>query len=118
MIKTLTVLVVLAGAGAVHAETAAPVPDMSRVVWSKPPAIDIDDPRLSLATPYAARVAPPDPTGIRRTSIDRRFESRDMVGSFGYLCGLQPGPNEIAGVASSHEPAGTFLGAKLTMALR
>ena len=113
-IQIMLMLTALATAGAARAEAAGP--PMSKIVWSKPPALDLVDPRLYPAAAYAGRVRAPDPTGIRRTSIDHAFDP-GMVGSLGYLCGLAPGPNESSGVASSHEARGTFLGGKLTMAL-
>jgi hypothetical protein len=54
--------------------------------------------------------------GVARTEIDYRRDN--LVGSLGYLCGLEPGPNEAGGLVSSYEPAGTFLGAKLSLAFR
>ena len=68
----------------------------------------------------AARIAFPHPstvaeTGFPQNSIDRPFAARSLA-QIGYLCGLQPGPDDNRGVASSYEPIGTFLGAKLTMA--
>ena len=54
-------------------------------------------------------------TGFPQNSIDRPFASKALA-QVGYLCGLQPGPDESRGVASSYEPEGTFLGAKLSMA--
>ena len=115
MIRHSLILAAVLCTGAAHAEGA---PIMTKIVWDAPPALNVSDPRLSLATPYAARVTPPDPTGIRRTAIDHRFDAKEsLVGSVGYLCGLAPGPNEAGGVASSREPAGTFLGAQLKVAL-
>jgi hypothetical protein len=94
---------------------AATAPVMSRITWSgAKPAMDLADPRLSLATPYAARSGPVS-TG-NKTAIDHRFADRDAVGSIGYLCGLKPGPNEAGGVASAYDAAGTFLGGQLKVA--
>ena len=60
---------------------------------------------------------PARPKGTVRTAIDRSFSrSSSVVGSLGYLCGLQPSAVTSGGVASSHEPAGTFLGGQLRVA--
>ncbi len=109
-------LAFLAATGAAHAETsAAPI----KIVWQAAAKMNLADPRLSLATPYAQRnTETPIPAGTVRTAIDHRFASDSMVGSVGYLCGLQPGPNESGGVASTFDPAGTFLGGKLTLAFK
>ena len=116
MVRTsvLIALMGLAVAGAARAEDAGP--PMSRIVWTPKPALDIADPRLSPGAAYAPRVRAPDPTGIRRTAVDRSFDSA-TTGALGYLCGLEPAPNEASGgVASSREAAGTFLGGQLKMA--
>ncbi len=80
------------------------------------PVSDLSDPRLfrvtAPPTPEAAR-----PAGTVKTAIDHAFGSKDGVtGSLGYLCGLQPGPNETSGFASSYYEVGTFLGAQLHLA--
>jgi hypothetical protein len=36
----------------------------------------------------------------------------------GYLCGLQPGPNESGGPASTFDPEGTFLGGQFKLAFK
>lgn len=76
---------------------------------------------LDLSRPHAARFgrANPLPAGIARTSIDRRFADDDAVGSFGYLCGLNPGQKMTgAAGAAGYDPMGKFLGAKLSFAFR
>lgn len=66
-----------------------------------------------------ARYASPLPAGIARTAIDRRFGDDDAVGSFGYLCGLNPG-QKMSGAAGAagYDPMGKFLGTKLSFAFR
>jgi hypothetical protein len=71
-----------------------------------------------LAPARYADAGPALPPGVARTQIDYRFAPRDMVGSLGYLCGLEPGPNEAGGPVSASDPVGTFLGAKLSLAFR
>jgi hypothetical protein len=112
-------LVGLALAGAAHAQTAGPpaaAPSLGVIAWTTPPKIDLADPRLSLATPYAQRATDATP-GMPKTAIDHRFASEDLVGAVGYLCGLQSGPNE-GGPASAFDPEGTFLGGQLKLAFR
>ena len=118
-LKAAAALAVLAAmtAATAHADTAAPAP--IKIVWQAQAKMNLADPRLSLATPYAQRnTETPLPSGTVKTAIDRRFASDTMTGSVGYLCGLQPGPNESGGVASAFDPAGTFLGGKLTLAFK
>jgi hypothetical protein len=63
--------------------------------------------------------ATPLPAGIAKTSIDHRFDDDDAVGSFGYLCGLNPGQKMTgAAGAAGYDPMGKFLGAKLSFAFR
>ncbi len=100
-------------AGAAFAEAPAPAP--VKIVWQAKPAFDLSGP--SIAGRYVHEQAA-IPKGTVKTSIDRQFGSPDAVGSLGYLCGLAPGPNERGGVASSFDPAGTFLGGQLKIALR
>ena len=57
--------------------------------------------------------------GIAQTSVDHRFASDGVVGQAGFLCGMQPGHNEVGGVsARGYDPQGKFLGAKLSFAFR
>jgi hypothetical protein len=117
-VKAALVLATLALAGAAHAQMAgqAAAPSLSRIAWTAAPRLDLADPRLSLATPYAQRATDATP-GMPKTAIDHSF-APDQVGSLGYLCGLQPGPNERGGPASAFDPEGTFLGGQLKLAFR
>jgi hypothetical protein len=109
-------LIAFAVAGAARAESAAPAP-LPRIVWTAPPTINIADPRLSPAGAYAERNPAADNHGLPKTAIDHRFGS-DNLAAVGYLCGLQPGPNERGGPASAYDPEGTFLGGQLTLAFK
>jgi hypothetical protein len=79
----------------------------------------VKGPALDLSRPHASRYASPLPAGIAKTSIDHRFDGDDTVGSFGYLCGLNPG-QKMSGAAGAagYDPMGKFLGAKLSFAFR
>jgi hypothetical protein len=53
-----------------------------------------------------------------KTAVDHRFSGKsDLTGSFGFLCGLQPGHGD-AGSAYGVDPHGRFVGAKLSFAFR
>jgi hypothetical protein len=75
---------------------------------------------LDLSRPRArSRYASPLPAGVAKTSIDHRFDEDGAVGSFGFLCGLNPGQRMSgAAGASGYDPMGKFLGAKLSIAFR
>ena len=73
---------------------------------------DLSDPHLFLARADDAQARP---RGTVQTAVDMRFNPK-AVGSLGYLCGLQPGPNDQGGVRSSSDPAGTFLGGQFKVA--
>jgi hypothetical protein len=75
-------------------------------------AARLAEPRLFLAR---ADDGPARPKGTVQTAVDVRFNPK-ATGSLGYLCGLQPGPNDRGGVRSSSDPAGTFLGGQFKVA--
>jgi hypothetical protein len=115
----------LAVAGLAHAANAqaASQADMLAQAIVAPrdrPANPRDSRTLELH-PRAARFgqANPLPAGVARTSVDHRFDNDDAVGSFGYLCGLNPGQKMTgAAGAAGYDPMGKFLGAKLSFAFR
>jgi hypothetical protein len=94
-----------------RAEAAVAPPAPLRAAPAKTPS-SLSDPRLFLAR---AEEAPTRPKGTVQTAVDVRFSPK-AVGSLGYLCGLQPGPNDRGGVRSSSDPAGTFLGGQFKVA--
>jgi hypothetical protein len=61
-----------------------------------------------------------DTAVFARTAVERHFAKRDDVtGSFGFLCGLQPGHTEGgAAAAYGSDPHGRFVGAKFSIAFR
>ena len=124
--RAMLILTILAAAGAAQAQTRAQ-DVLARFKAEAPPAIvlkgaaapeavSLSDPALFRKS--AADDAPPArPKGTVQTAIDRSFTpSKTVVGSLGYLCGLQPSPVADRGVGSSYEPAGTFLGGQLRVA--
>jgi hypothetical protein len=103
------------GAGPVGAETAN-ADRLAQAVVTTPQAAATPD----LAAGHrSSRFASPLPPGIARTSLDRRVGDDGAVGSFGYLCGLNPGQKMTgAAGAAGYDPMGKFLGAKLSFAFR
>ena len=100
-------------AGAACAE-GVPAPAQSRVDGVQP-VLDVTGarPMLVLRNTQAAALRA---AGIARTSVDHRFASEDVEGSFGFLCGLQPGQTDHgAAAAHGYDPQGRFLGAKLKL---
>ena len=84
--------------------------------WSIRPTINLSSLRAPLARPYAEADALQDAV-LPRTAVDHRFASGGMVGSVGYLCGVNntaPGASD-GGPASSYGRGTTFLGAKLSL---
>jgi hypothetical protein len=126
--RAILILAIAAMAGAAQAQTrlqdvvarfqAEPAPAIVLKGAALPPASAASLSSPDLFFKAAADDAPPArPKGTVQTAIDRSFSpSNSVVGSVGYLCGLQPGANTSGGVASSHEPAGTFLGGQLRVA--
>ena len=115
MIRLLTLtaaLIMTAGAAAAQTAASSPI----KVVWQAKPSFDLSGGK-SIAGRYVHE-EPDIPKGTVKTSLERRFGEQGAVGALGYLCGLAPGPNESGGVASSFDPAGTFLGGQLKIALR
>jgi hypothetical protein len=111
-------LLALAIASLSGAATAQPGDALAQAVIATP--MRDASPALDVSRPHAAsRFASPLPAGIAKTSIDRRFADDDATGSFGYLCGLNPGQKMTgAAGAAGYDPMGKFLGAKLTIAFR
>lgn len=118
--RTLLILAFAALAGAAEAQTRAEsvidrfkaeAAPMVALKSAAPQDASLSAPELFLKTADDGRPLA-RPKGTVQTAVDRAW-SKNVVGSLGYLCGLQPGPNDSGGVASSREPAGTFLGGQL-----
>lgn len=114
----------LAFAGAAHADPTRADAAAQRFAAEAPPeplfkvalksGADLSDPALFLAS-AKDDAAPVRPRGTVQTALDYRLSPSRMA-SVGYLCGLQPGPNETSGAMSSFEPIGTFLGGQFKVA--
>ena len=110
-------LAIAAGAGGANAQ---PADALAQAIIPRSAQAVAQRPELDLTRPDApSRYASPLPAGVARTAIDRRFGDDDAVGSFGYLCGLNPG-QKMSGAAGAagYDPMGKFLGAKLSFAFR
>lgn len=122
--KALLLSFVVAGfAGAASAQpiSAADLLAQAIVAPRQGPASAVEGSTLDLSRKHATRFGPADPlpAGVAKTSIDHRFDDDDAVGSFGYLCGLNPGQKMTgAAGAAGYDPMGKFLGAKLSFAFR
>ena len=117
MKAVLLALAVVAAASAARAE--APAPEASLLAQAVVAARGDAGRGLDLSRPHAqSRYGSSLPAGIARTSVDHRFDE-DAVGSFGYLCGLNPGQKMTgAAGAAGYDPMGKFLGAKLSLTFR
>ncbi len=102
----LLALTALAAAASAHAETAP----ISLAPALKP--LNLSDARVSIGPPPTG--APP----ANRTSVEQRFGPDAMMGSLGFLCGLEPHSDRSPGPASTFGPVGTFLGGKLSYAFK
>lgn len=119
--RTLPAFAVILGlvAGSARAETAASaLMAASLKAAPKGVALDFPTPNGGLALRYADARQPRTP-GVAKTSIDRKFRDNGVVGSLGFLCGLEPGAaGKGAAEARGYDPTGRFVGAKLRVAFR
>ena len=79
--------------------------DLARAVFA---------PRPKAGAPFAPETQLP-------TAVSRKLDSDRVIGQLGYLCGLDSEGRDLAsrgGPASSFDKVDTFLGAKLTIAIR
>ena len=103
----------MAIAGVAQAQTAAQMRDAVFVRRAEAPQV-----RIALA-PADAEAHALKVAGIAKTAVDRRLASDALVGSLGFLCGLQPGAERTgAAAARGVDPAGRFVGAKLRLSFR
>jgi hypothetical protein len=75
---------------------------------------------LDPLAPTKLQVSPLSTAVFAKTSVEHRFAKRDdLTGSFGFLCGLQPGHTESgAAAAYGSDPHGRFVGAKFSIAFK
>jgi hypothetical protein len=103
-------------AGAALAEPMSPSLALAQAVrpgLAEGPAV-----KLSL-DPKSAEAHALKRAGIAKTAIDRRLSGDEVMGSLGFLCGIQPGADRNgAAAARGVDPNGRFVGAKLRLAFR
>lgn len=114
MKATLIALIALA-AGSAQAQTAEALMKAPLRATANGVALDLARPALSYAPRYA-NVPEPRIPGVAKTSVDHRYDA-GVVGSLGFLCGLEPG-QERKGAVQGYDPTGRFVGAKLRVAFR
>jgi hypothetical protein len=102
-------LMILSMVAALAAQPSAPATGQA--------APDLSGPKPATLRAYAETVAMRE-AGIARTSVDKRFSEDDKVmGSLGFLCGLQPTALDKGSAAAyGVDPQGRFVGAKLKLA--
>jgi hypothetical protein len=103
----------IAAAGGAQAQTAPlkVAPDAARV------SAPLDMSRLRSALDLTPEQAEALRVGIARTSVDHRFVDK-LSGSLGFLCGLHGQDYDEGASMRGADPAGKFLGAKLSLAFR
>jgi len=110
-------------AGAAHAETA---PSAAEALMKAPLRATASGVALDLSAHKGAAFSPrydqaPEARipGVARTAIDHRYDE-GVVGSLGFLCGLEAGAERDKGAAAArgYDPSGRFVGAKLRVAFR
>jgi hypothetical protein len=100
--------------------TAAPTAPVARPADAPARAVpDLANP-LDPMAPTKLQSKTLDTAVFARTAVERHFAKRDdLTGSFGFLCGLQPGHTESgAAAAYGSDPHGRFVGAKFSIAFR
>lgn len=119
----------LALAGAAQAQPTAATPDLLTAhlkpsAGGSPLQSRLTDRPLDMSRHHAFGVsyANPGPAripGVARTSVDRKLAADDVIGSLGFLCGLEPGAGDKGlAAARGYDPSGRFVGAKLRFAFR
>lgn len=110
--KTVVVVIALLGAGSAQAAEPVTLPKPA------PTPLALSMPAADFAVRYA-QTLPTRTPGVARTAIDRRIDGDDVTGSLGFMCGLKPGAEKY-GVAAARgwDPAGRFVGARLSVAFR
>lgn len=105
---------VLAAAGVMAASAAAAETPLRLSVptSARAPAAPVT---VAARLPYEGRQVSLPP-GIVRTAVERRFSAETLVGSAGFLCGLQDHPvHDGSAGAYGSDPDGRFLGASLRL---
>lgn len=115
--KAALIALIALAAGSAQAQTAEALMKAPLRAGAAGVAIDLAAPHGAFAPHYSQAPDPRIP-GVAKTSVDRRYDG-GVVGSLGFLCGLEPGA-ERKGAAAMHgyDQTGRFVGAKLRVAFR
>lgn len=113
-------LLLSAAAGSAGAETATAAL-MAAPLKATPKGLSLDlaSHNPAFSPRFDGAPAPRIP-GVAKTAIDRHFDDPGVVGSVGFLCGLEAGAERQSGAAAirGYDPSGRFVGAKLRLAFR
>lgn len=115
--RALTILILLASAGAAHAEMTPAQARATLDAWradgrvSRP---DLDRAVMAAGPKYEG--APVRIPGVAKTAVDRT--SGDLTGSLGFLCGLKSSADKTGAASYGYDQMGRFVGAKLSLAFR
>ena len=114
-------LVLVCAASAAAAQTASPTAQVSPASGAPGrPLLDLSARRPAITADYGPQIAAKGPF-LGRTAVDHRFSPDGVVGSVGYLCGIDGLARDGeggAGPASTFGHQGTFLGASLGYAFK
>ncbi|HEY5410602.1 MAG TPA: hypothetical protein VIJ94_07735 [Caulobacteraceae bacterium] len=111
-------LLVLPVAGAVQAQTTAPIIQPAAAAPASPKLSWLDQSLTQDSAGFTGAESDALSPGVVRTAVDHRFADR-LIGSMGFLCGLHPSVgHEGAEAMRGSDPDGKFLGAKLSLAFR
>jgi hypothetical protein len=106
-------------AGAAHAQVqGASLRDAVFRSGAKAASATLSSPAPAIGVAYSQ--APPERlAGVAKTAIDHSFDRQGVVGSVGFLCGLDSRLDNAGGMgAFGTDPQGRFIGAKLHLAFR
>ncbi|THD81258.1 MAG: hypothetical protein E7812_05030 [Phenylobacterium sp.] len=114
-------LALTAGAAQAQAQLQTPGASLRDAVFrsgAKASSAMLSSPAPAIGVAYAQ--APPErPAGVATTAIDHSFDRKGVVGSVGFLCGLDSRLDNAGGMgAFGTDPQGRFVGAKLHLAFR
>ncbi len=112
-------VLLLTGAARAEAQVAPPERPAAAVLREQaaPHPLRLFSPIPGLADPASDAADGLRAPGVARTSVDHRFGG--LVGSAGFLCGLQSGQEDsLAARSGGYDPHGRFLGAKLSLPFR
>lgn len=115
--KAALVALLTLAAGSAQAQTAEALMKAPLRAAASGVAIDLYQPGPAFTARYSRAPEPRIP-GVAKTSVDHRYDE-SVVGSLGFLCGLEPGTERKGAAAMrGYDQTGRFVGAKLRVAFR